>query len=254
MSAGLSGRVDGPVSGATTGPAAQPPGWHGKLPTLGDFASRRLTPAFLDLWDAWLAAGLQRLRDRDPAGWLDAYLAAPSRRFLLMPGALPGNLGAQAWAGVLMPSVDRVGRYFPFTIVQALQAPPACPLQMQSLWHWLGRLDELAADALHDDWGIAPLEAELARIAGPDLGGSADPPSGPSAPSAPPRSPGALHTQALPEGGDIAQHIGSQAQALWWAQSQGLALWYSRTDNQPPSLRVSCGLPATAADLLGATI
>jgi type VI secretion system protein ImpM len=100
--------------------AAAPPGWHGKLPSLGDFASRRLDAAFIDAWDSWLAAGLLGLRERNPAGWLDAYLASPSWRFLLMPGVLPGAAGAQGWAGVLMPSVDRVGRYFPFTIVQPL--------------------------------------------------------------------------------------------------------------------------------------
>ena len=287
----------------TAGPAAPPPGWHGKLPSLGDFASRRLPPDFLAAWDGWLAAGLQQLRERDPAGWLDAYLATPTRRFLLMPGvlpgALPGDLGAQAWAGVLMPSVDRVGRYFPFTLVQAIPPLRAGPTQLQSLWHWLGRLDELAADALQDDWAIDRLEAELARMAGPALGGgggdgggdggdnsgdnsggnnggnngnssgasasgshSAGHGSGGSGgsmapadgPVALPPTPGAMSAVALPESGDIAQHIGAQAQALWWAQSQGLAFWYTHTDMQPPSLRVSRGLPATAADLLGATI
>ena len=53
--------------------------------------------------------------------WLDGYLASPSWRFLLMPGVMDG----QPWAGVLMPSVDRVGRYYPLTIARPLPALPA---------------------------------------------------------------------------------------------------------------------------------
>ena len=228
-------------------PASDPPGWHGKLPSLGDFASRRLTPAFLDRWDAWLASGLQQLRERRPDAWLDAYLASPSRRFLLMPDALPGEPGQSAWAGVLMPSVDRVGRYFPFTIAQAI-AMPASVQQMQSLWFWLGRLDELAADALQDDWTIDRLEAELARMAGPGIEPL------PAAAAALPQAPGATVVLALPGGLDITQHIGIEAQALWQQRSRGLAYWYSDTGQQSPRLCISKGLPATAADLLGATI
>ena len=232
----------------TTAGASVPPGWHGKLPSLGDFAARRLDANFLDPWDHWLASGLQQFRERDPAGWLEAYLASPSRHFLLLPGVLPGVAGTQAWAGVLMPSVDRVGRYFPFTIVQALQPMPASIQRMQSLWFWLGRLDELAADALHDDWPINRLEDELARMAAPGI----EPQAVATAPL--PQATGALLTLALPPGLDISQQIGLDAQALWQTQHHGLAYWYTCTESQAPSLRVSRGLPATAADLLGATI
>ena len=233
--------------GTAPRPDSAPPGWHGKLPSLGDFASRRLAPGFLATWDTWLASGLQQLRQRDPAGWLAAYLANPTRRFLLMPGVLPGAAGQQAWAGVLMPSVDRVGRYFPFTIAQPLPLP-ASTEQMQSLWFWLGRLDELAADALQDDWTVDRLEAELARMAGPGLA--------PLAVALPglPKIAGALVSMALPAGLDITQLIGIEAQALWLQQAQGLAYWYATSDLQSPSLCISRGLPASAADLLGATI
>ena len=256
MSAAASGQAQGQVSasmGPTPQPDSQPPGWHGKLPSLGDFASRRLVPEFLATWDNWLASGLQQLRDRDPAGWLDAYLANPTRRFLLMPGVLPGAVGQQAWAGVLMPSVDRVGRYFPFTIVQPMPLP-ATIQQMQALWFWLGRLDELAADALHDDWTVERLEAELARMAGPEI--APLPAAWPAlqALQALQEGAGATATSVLPAGLDITQLIGAEAQALWLQRAQGLAYWYAATDLQTPSLCISRGLPASAASLLGATI
>ena len=276
MSAPASGQTAGQASGQARGqigsnmgpasaPHREPPGWHGKLPSLGDFASRRLSPEFLATWDGWLASGLQQLRERDPAGWLDAYLANPTRRFLLMPGVLPGRAGQQAWAGVLMPSVDRVGRYFPFTIAQPT-ALPASIQQMQSLWFWLGRLDDLAADALHDDWTVDRLEAELAHMAGPDLTplsaalpglpGLPDLPGLPGLPGLPerPEAVGASVSVALPAGLDINQLIGIEAQALWQQRAQGLAYWYAATDLQTPRLCISRGLPASAASLLGATI
>ena len=228
--------------------AQGPPGWHGKLPSLGDFASRRLPPAFLAPWDDWLATGLQQLRERNPDGWLPAYLAAPSRRFLLMPGVLPGVAGSQAWAGILMPSVDRVGRYFPFTIAQVVQPLPATAGQMQSLWFWLARLDELAADALQDDWRVDRLEAELARMASADLEAL------PTTPGLRPQTPGALAKLDLPPRGDIGQLFSLEAQSLWQQQQGGLAFWYASSELHPPQLQVSHGLPACAAQLLGATI
>ena len=220
------------------------PGWHGKLPSLGDFASRRLPASFVEAWDSWLASGLLQLREADPAGWLEAYLAAPSRRFLLMPGVLAGEDGHQAWAGVLMPSVDRVGRYFPFTVAQPLPALPAVQTQMQSLWSWLGRLDDLAADALHDDWGVEQLESELHRLSCPDWL------SMPSAEQAMPEGRGDVQTMPLARNGDIVQHLDLEAQALWAGHAQGLAYWYTRSAPQSPKLRVSRGLPASAAQFL----
>lgn len=232
--------------------STEAPGWHGKLPSLGDFASRRLDAAFVEAWDGWLAAGLLALREANPAGWLDAYLASPSWRFLLMPGVLPGECARQGWAGVLMPSVDRVGRYFPFTIALPLGDAPSTTQQMTALWHWLGRLDELALDAMHDDWSVERLEDELARMARPALDAAAAPPAAPAA---------AGTLQPVPlgdaaEAADAAAVIGAEAQALWRARSAGLAYWFASPEQAARRLLVSRGLPAPAAvgALLAATI
>ena len=37
-------------------------GWFGKMPALGDFASRRLPPAWIEAWDGWLQRELVRSR------------------------------------------------------------------------------------------------------------------------------------------------------------------------------------------------
>ena len=226
--------------------ATQPPGWHGKLPSLGDFASRRLDSSFIETWDGWLAAGLLALRETNADGWLDAYLASPSWRFVLQPGVL----GDGGWAGVLMPSVDRVGRYFPFTIVLPLGRGPASVQQLAALWHWLGRLDDLASDALQDDWSVDTLEAELARMAAPPLDAGEVPPA------SPPPAAGKLADVPLADGVDAATFIGLQAHALWRAQAAGLAHWFASTDIVGQRMLISRGLPAAAEmhRLLGATM
>ena len=136
------------------------PGWFGKMPALGDFASRRLPDAFVQRWDRWLQRGLARTRSELGEAWLDAYLVAPILRFWLGPGVL----GASSWAGLLMPSVDRVGRHFPLTIVQPLD-PLAAALAARD---WFRALDGAARKVLDVEFTLEDLERELAAIIPPD--------------------------------------------------------------------------------------
>ncbi len=208
------------------------PGWHGKLPALGDFASRRLPPAIVDAWDRWLAAELGELRTAAPQAWLDDYLAAPSWRFLLLPGVLD----EQHWAGVLMPSVDRVGRYFPFAILQALPSPP---LRVAPLLRWLHELDDVAADALQDDWEPERLDAALAQL---------PPPAQPLLPAEPPL-PGPEGAEIRLNGAaELLERLAEVSAATWLQAAAGQAIWFadSHGDGQPRLLR-SAGLPRGGA-------
>ena len=157
-----------------TSDVAARPGWYGKLPTLGDFASRRLEADFIEPWDLWLGEGLQAQRDTMGEAWLDAYLQSPPWRFMLMPGVLDGFDPELVLAGVLIPSVDRVGRYFPLTIAASMTALPATPEGYEALLGWLHRLEDTALDALQDDWSIEELEDALSVLTPPDV--SADTP------------------------------------------------------------------------------
>ena len=141
-----------------------PVGWFGKLPSLGDFASRRLPGEFIEAWDAWLSGGLADWQASAPDDWLADYLASPSRGFIVLPATLPGTCGTVAWAGVLMPSVDRVGRYFPFTLAQPLAQLPVNTSEVNALLGWLHRLENLAVDALHEDWSVDQIEAALLAL------------------------------------------------------------------------------------------
>lgn len=209
------------------------PGWHGKLPALGDFASRRLPHEFIEPWDTWLAAGLQALREQAPAQWLEGYLASPIWRFLLLPGVLPGTPGEQGWAGVLMPSVDRAGRYFPFTVAWPLTCLPASAAAFEALHRWLHQLDDLAADALQDDWAVARLEAELGHL---------PPPAWPAASA----TGGRESTRDIDTTTDVTTFIQEAALGFWQTAASGQAFWWCQPGTGPGRLVVTQGLPGGA--------
>jgi len=88
-------------------------GFYGKLPSHGDFLRRRVSDAFVNAWDRWLQECMAATRSALGERWLDVYLTSPAWRF----GCAPPACGPRAVVGVMAPSVDRVGRYFPMTIV-----------------------------------------------------------------------------------------------------------------------------------------
>src|SRR6185436_4475037 len=83
------------------------PGLYGKLPARGDFMSRRLDADFIAGWDEWLQRVMRESREALGERWLECFLSAPVWRFVLPAGmySKPG------WVGIMLPSVDRVGRY-----------------------------------------------------------------------------------------------------------------------------------------------
>lgn len=93
-------------------------GFYGKLPCRGDFVQRRVPREFVEPWDVWLQECLTLSRSQLQERWLEAYLVSPIWRFALAGGVC----GAAAYAGVLLPSVDLVGRYFPLTLVARWEA------------------------------------------------------------------------------------------------------------------------------------
>ena len=136
------------------------PGWYGKIPSLGDFASRRLPQQFIDAWDSWLQQSITASRAVLGEGWLDAYLNSPIWRFVLLPGVI----GEWMWAGVMMPSVDRVGRHFPLTIVVPIEAAPGSLSVVTSAQSWYATLEDAALATLSIDFSVQDFEARLAVL------------------------------------------------------------------------------------------
>jgi len=96
-------------------------GWFGKIPSLGDFVTRRLPLSFVQRWDNWLASEIYDAQELLAGGWPEVYLAGPLWCFELAPG----TVDADRWRGVMLPSVDRVGRRFPLCISASGDADPA---------------------------------------------------------------------------------------------------------------------------------
>ena len=134
-------------------------GIFGKLPWLGDFVTRRLPRSFVEPWDAWLQAGMTATRETLGEAWLDSFLTAPIWRFLL-----PAGSAGPAMAGVLMPSVDRVGRYFPLTLAVTLDSDPP-PDAALTAAPWFDAIEDAALAALDDTVAAEDWEAAVERLA-----------------------------------------------------------------------------------------
>jgi type VI secretion system protein ImpM len=145
--------------------AAKAAGWFGKMPSLGDFASRRLPPAFVSHWDTWLQQELERSHEALGAEWLSIYMVAPVRRFWLAGGAV----GPREWLGVLMPSVDSVGRRFPFTIAAPRPAGDDGLAVALANRAWFDALDAVARAVLDPEFDVDRLELALQAVAPLDL-------------------------------------------------------------------------------------
>ncbi|MCH2164946.1 MAG: type VI secretion system-associated protein TagF [Marinovum sp.] len=90
-------------------------GAFGKMPSLGDFFRMNLSAGFVQAWDMWLQSGMVTAKTALGEEWSDAYLSAPIWRFTLPAGVA----GSHSISGVMMPSVDRVGRLYPLTLAAA---------------------------------------------------------------------------------------------------------------------------------------
>ena len=141
----------------------QSPGFFGKFPVRGDFISRRLPTDFIRDWDGWLQGSLTASREVLGENWLAVYLTSPLWRFILSPGVC----GPHGWMGVLMPSVDRVGRYFPLTLAIALNRDNGLAGLFVSAAEWFARLEHLALSCLEDGFDLDTFDKRLQQEALP---------------------------------------------------------------------------------------
>ena len=136
------------------------PGWFGKLSMLGDFASRRLSREWVGSCDQWLSEGLRASQEALGEQWLATYLAAPVWRFAWGPGLVD----AHWWFGMLMPSCDNVGRYFPLVIAQPRARPPVDRFELDHLELWWSRLAHAGRATLAADATLAAFEDSLQEL------------------------------------------------------------------------------------------
>jgi type VI secretion system protein ImpM len=215
------------------------PGFYGKLPSHGDFLQRGVNDDFVNYWDAWLQDGMARSRSELGEAWLDVFLTSPLWRFALASGVV----GAPVWAGILLPSVDRVGRYFPLTIVAELP-PGVLPFELAVAGNgWFDWAETLARRTLEDELvDLNRLESELresdallaaVRTPGPRLELESL-----AAVDAPAR-----WLELAPDG-DMGRFFARVADGLAAAAREPLGLWWTvGSERVTPSVLMTRGLP-----------
>jgi type VI secretion system protein ImpM len=193
-------------------------GFFGKVRTHGDFVARRLPAAFVGPWDRSLQEGMLDARARFGAQWLPIYLNAPLWSFALGPQVC----GSEAWVGVLMPGVDRVGRYFPFTVAMPIKGEAegaALADWLRGAQVWFDAAAQFALSTLAPEFELEPFDARLAAL-------------GASGGGAPWRMECALAPEDEPLGDRLAASV-APGLSLWWTEG---------SDAVPATLRVGAGL------------
>lgn len=132
-------------------------GVYGKIPAHGDFVHQNLPRHFLDRWDHWMQQSILASQDSLGEAWLGLFLISPVWRF-----ALPRNvIDDQVWAGIILPSVDKVGRYYPLTLVSPLPASVGVCELMSKAKSWFASLEDAAITVLEQGLDIDGLINEL---------------------------------------------------------------------------------------------
>ena len=130
-------------------------------------------------------------------------------------------MGARSWSGILLPSVDRVGRYFPLTVCAPLPTFNWSAQEAAALDAWMNRLEDAARACLTHDATVAGFETALTAAGSFDL----EPPSLPGATMLAslkarsractlPRSPGQAPAFELLAGAALNELLGGYS--LWW--------------------------------------
>lgn len=207
-------------------------GLYGKLPARGDFVQRDLPATFVSAWDGWLAAALTASRQQLAERWLPCYLNSPVWRFALSAGCC----GPAPVAGLLMPSVDRVGRYFPLTLAATLASPADLSALPGTAADWFEQAEQLLLEALADE---IDLEEFYTRVQG--LGVPACSPLN--------TAPAFGERWCLPLSGleGLPETLGGLLPVLLDRVFPRPTLWWSHGSHQiGPCVLISAGLPAAA--------
>ena len=133
-------------------------GFCGKIPAHGDFVSRNLPDEFLDPWNQWTQTVIAASQEQLENLWLETYLTSPIWRFAASPGACC-SLG---FCGIMIPSVDKVGRYFPFSMIEIIDDEPLNI--MRNGTDWFNAAQNVMLKGLEEDINIEELLNAAAEL------------------------------------------------------------------------------------------
>lgn len=216
-------------------------GYYGKVPTHGDFVGKGLPRSFREPWDTWVQMIMSTSRQQMGEAWIQHYLTCPLYRFALSSGIC----GEQAWLGVIIPSVDQVGRYYPMTLCRSLSGTSNLLDAMPKHTAWFEQAEELVMSCLEDDFSLETFEQQqrdMVQTLNRQQVDDQDEPT--SLQRSFQKYPGAawrtgfsdlnnLH-QVFPALLDVLLQDFCCAYSLWWTQG---------AENNSPSLMLAKGLP-----------
>ncbi|MER9200855.1 type VI secretion system-associated protein TagF [Mesorhizobium sp. M0145] len=130
------------------------PGFYGKMPATGDFVTRRLPGDFVRAWDRWLAQHVV------PLIGSESWPRGTALRFLTGPGFVGAS------AGIILQSVDRVGRQFPLSVVAQL---PEASVQLARADAWFAGIEETAFAAQRGELTPDELDTALGALPVPTV-------------------------------------------------------------------------------------
>lgn len=208
-------------------------GIFGKLPAHGDFIERNLPRSFTTPLDDWLQRCLASSRELIGANWLDYYLTSPIWRFVLSPGTVDSN----TWAGILLPSVDSVGRYFPLTFAQQIPGNSNPYLVQLQNSEWFSAIESVAISCLQEALAADESLTRLNNIAAPlitEIDTSVEVTANGFLSSHNSNSIDANYAALLNSWQKSASNNNSESHSLWWN---------TPSSNRPSSLLNCRGLP-----------
>jgi type VI secretion system protein ImpM len=127
-------------------------GLFGKLPQKRDFISFGIPPNVLNPLETWLQSAVSASRLRLGGRWEQFYLVAPLWRFWIGPEVLGAGC-----AGVLMSSVDRVGRFFPLlALYTAAPGETVAPPPFVPQGEWFETLEARLLSVLDEASNVDP--------------------------------------------------------------------------------------------------
>lgn len=136
--------------------------WFGKLPSQGDFVGRRMPHATLTCWDDWMRAGMESLRNEASTNWENRFVRSPLW-FFMSPAVFMGLPAV----GVLAPSVDRVGRYYPISVMALADQANADFASDAAVSRFLTGARDAVVNARRLPLSADQLDAQLAHLCSP---------------------------------------------------------------------------------------
>ena len=146
--------------------------WFGKLPSIGDFVGRRMSHELTTDWDYWLRSGLDQLRSDAPDTWTQRFVHSPIWFFLT-----PARITGVPACGVIAPSVDRVGRFYPLTVMSLATERQQAMAEPAALGRFLAGVHAAVVDARRLPLSPDELDARLADLPSPFESRHAPPPA-----------------------------------------------------------------------------